>query len=132
MESKSVALESLVGEHVLMGVDSEQIRPDGAYEDATALRFVLDGLIYVVTEDPSDGYRSCLGSVEIVEGPPVKNMFPPCRVLASMATGSSDEVLELRDVTTGKVVLQVGTDNSDNYYPSFVGNFTPEHMAVNS
>ncbi len=127
----SVTLESLVGEHVLTGVDSEQTRQECAYEDATALRFVLDGRIYVATEDPEDGYRSCLGGIAIVDGPPVVNVFPPCRVVGSMLESSSDEILELRDVSTGKVVLEVGTSDTDDYYPSFVGNFTPESMAVN-
>ncbi len=30
------------------------------------------------------------------------------------------------------VVLEVGTDNSDDYYPSFVANFQPENMATNA
>jgi hypothetical protein len=43
----------------------------------------------------------------------------------------NDEVLELRDVSTGEVVLAVGTDTSCNYYPYFVGRFDPTAMACN-
>jgi hypothetical protein len=35
------------------------------------------------------------------------------------------------DRTTNKLVLEVGTENIDDYYPGFVGRFHPENMAVN-
>jgi hypothetical protein len=31
----------------------------------------------------------------------------------------------------GLVILEVGTDNNDDYYPSFVSSWKPENMAVN-
>jgi hypothetical protein len=35
------------------------------------------------------------------------------------------------DVTTGKVVFEVGTEDIDDYYPGFVVEFNPENMAIN-
>lgn len=44
----------------------------------------------------------------------------------------TDDVLELLDVANGKLILEVGTSNVDDYYPGFVATWTPENMAVNS
>lgn len=135
----SIELNTLVGEHILTGVDHEQVRIVDAggydYEDATMLRFVLDGQIYVATEDPNDGYRSSLRSLLIVDGPPVANMFAPVRVFVREAGSDREYVndyLEFIDANNGKTILEVGTDNADDYYPSFVGRFWPERMAVNA
>jgi hypothetical protein len=108
-DPKTVSLEDLVGEHV------------------------LDGVIYIASEDPSDGYRSCLDRVIVSPSAEMTNTFPPIRVLArKKEPGScSDDTLELVDLVTGKVVMEVGTDNTDDYYPSFVSNFSPENMATN-
>lgn len=121
-----ITLESLVGEHELSGVDMS-VESNG-YEDASVCRFVLDGKAYTATEDPDDGYRSYLGTLQ--EGGEVKNSFPAQRVLCYMR-GGSDETLVFRDVVTGKEVLEVGTDNTDDYYPSFVAHFQPQNMAIN-
>ena len=48
----------------------------------------------------------------------VKNTFPAVK-------------LELLDCKTGKTVLEVGTENTDDYYPCFVANWSPENMACN-
>jgi hypothetical protein len=131
-------LQDLVGERVLTGVDFGTLPADregGRWEDASSITFVLDGHAYCAIEDPSDGYRSCMQSLDEVPVESVKNVFAPCRVLGRYRTkgtyGSTDDVLELIDLVTAKVVLEVGTDNSDDYYPSFVSNFSPEHMAIN-
>lgn len=131
-------LDDLIGEHLLSGVDFGVIPPDHdkyRYEDSNTMTFILDGHAYLVSEDPSDGYRSSMN--DIVEVPPatVKNTFDQVRVLGRMRTrgsyGSTDDVLELIDVVTTKLVLEAGTENSDDYYPSYVANFTPENMACN-
>lgn len=131
----NIELESLVGEHELSGVDMTKLAEKGEWNDdyASVCVFVLDGRTYTATEDPDDGYRSCMRS--LVEGGEVMNRFPPQRVLCSMRTegayGSKDETLVMRDAVTGKEVLEIGTDNTDDYYPSFVANFRPENMACN-
>jgi hypothetical protein len=135
----SIELESLVGEHELSGVDyikSEEMPSEydfsGPYS-ASVIRFVLDGKVYTAREDDNDGYRSCMR--DLVEGGEVKNTFAPQRVLCSLRTegtyGNKDYTLVMRDVVTGKEVLEVGTDSTDDYYPSFVANFRPENMACN-
>ncbi len=132
-------LKDLVGEHLLTGVDFGVIPPnkkDYQYESSNTMTFVLDGRAYCAIEDPSDGYRSCLRDITEVPMEMVKNTFAPCKVLARHRTqgrySGTDDILECLDVVTGKTVLEVGTDNADDYYPSYVANFSPEHMAVNA
>jgi hypothetical protein len=127
-----VTFESLVGPHILTGVDFEVVR-EQYYEDASVIRFVLDGVTYVCTEDPSDGYRSSMGSLIRDDAPttPVKNTFVGVAVLGRLCTTPDNDILEFVDSVNGNVILEVGTSNTDDYYPCFVGNFYPELMHVN-
>ena len=124
-----IDLDSLVGEHALDAVD---LMPEGT-GDAEAIRFRLDGIVYTATEDPDDGYRSCLKEITVSDAP-MKNVFPSVKIEARKRTGGGyvSDVLELVDTITGKTVLEVGTDNTDDYYPWFVGAFWPENMALNA
>jgi hypothetical protein len=129
---KDVTFDELLGKHILTGVDMEQVK--GEYEDSQILRFVLDGRVLVAIEDPEDGYRSSLGSLKETKDV-VKNTFPPCKVVGSkFPDGAYEEnnILCLTDVITGKIVMEVGTENYNDYYPCFVGVFNPENMAVNN
>jgi hypothetical protein len=138
---QTVEFSALLGEHVLTGVSRETLKLpsyEGSerLEDSAALNFELDGVVYSAVEDPEDGYRSSMrhfvvGSAEVAR-------FAPHRVTGSMRADDteyghqSNDVLELRDVVTGKVVLAVGTDNYDDYYPSFVADWNPENLAANA
>ena len=133
-----VTLESLVGEHELSGVDTGHVVLEDSWNDgenASTLTFVLDGVTYTCTEDPSDGYRSSMRSL-VVGGVTVSNTFAPQRVVCSHTTeseyGDGADLLVMRDVVTGKDVLTIGTDNVDDYYPSFIANFDPTAMACNT
>ena len=137
-DQNSVKLDDLIGLHQLDGVDlfSESIkRPYGDYnEDCEVIRFRLNGTVYTAIEDPSDGYRSCMDKI-FVSKDEITNAFPAVQVLGRMKEptyGSVNDTLELIDVVTGKVVMEVGTDNTDDYYPSFVSAFHPENMAINA
>jgi len=106
------------------------------FEDASVIRFRLDGVVYTAVENPDDGYRSSMKEIYIATNAKerkVNNTFRGHRVLAKKKTqkGQSDDTLEFIDLLTGKVVLEVGTDNTDDYYPSFVSTFTPENLADN-
>lgn len=135
--SENITLESLVGEHILDAVDTftESVKQYGDhFEDCSIIRFRLDGKVYTATEDPDDGYRSSLGTLFMSADEPMRNTFPAIRVDArkkANETYQTNDTLELVDLVTGKVVLEVGTDNTDDYYPSFVGAFWPENMATN-
>lgn len=131
----------LVGEHYLSGVEFGT-GPRGEYDESApnTMTFILDDVAYQATEDPSDGYRSSLATFEVVDGGFVSNRFEPVKVTAELVTKTGDpsytqhqsDILCLRDAQSGKSVLEVGTDRSDDYYPSYVANFTPENMAINA
>ena len=133
-------LTDLVGPRSLDAVDfdTEKMKEfygDG-FEDCAVCRFRLDGVVYVAIEDPSDGYRSSMRDLIIPNNPSMLNFFPPIKVVGRMRTegeyGTQDDVLELVDAITDKVVLEVGTNNCDDYYPCFVARFSPENMATNA
>lgn len=132
-------LTDLIGKRRLDAVDFEieKVHEWGdRYVDASVCRFRLDGVVYVAIEDPSDGYRSSMRDLFIPNDKTVKNVFPAIEVVGKHRTVGSysgkDDVLELIDAVTGKVVLEVGTDNIDDYYPGFVASFHPENMATNA
>lgn len=137
-QQPEVSLESLLGEHTLDAVDLfvERVKSYGeVFEDANAIRFRLDGVTYTALEDPNDGYRSSLGRLFVSKGETMRNVFPPIKVVAKKKDHEpyqQNDTLQLIDVVTGKVVLEVGTDNTDDYYPCFVGSFSPENMATNA
>lgn len=101
-----------------------------AKDYANGIRFRLDGVVYEAIEDESDGYRSELREIRAVYTKP-RNVFIPTEVLSSFGEGSSFHVLYFYDARTAKVVLEVGTNNDDDYYPNFVACFTPENMVSN-
>lgn len=126
----TVELESLVGAHLLTGVDRSSLRVrewTNRFAQANVINFTLDGSTYTAIEDPDDGYRSCMAGL-VRHRTPTKNVFLPVKVVGRM----NGSVLELVDVVTGKIVLEVGTNRDDSYYPSFVARFSPENMAPNA
>lgn len=132
-KSRLIEFKDLERVHVLSGVSREEVRIEtiwgnGQYFiDANVLNFKLDGTIYSAVEDPDDGYRSCLEGLYVSDDVHVDE-FTPHVVVGKVV---DDVILELYDIVTNKVVLKVGTDNSDNYYPSFVAEWNPENLAEN-
>lgn len=112
---------------------------DEYYEQCKCIRFKLDGVVYVAMEDPSDGYRSYLGELKVDEEE-IKNPFSGVEVKGVYRTTSgsyedwtrkSCSILDLVDTTTNEIVVSIGTDNDDDYYPWFVAHFDPTAMSVN-
>lgn len=134
-----VTFESLIGEHVLSGVDFNTVKiprnwPEGSFEDGNSISFELDGKVYTAIEDPEDGYRSSMESLQLVEGAVITNHFPPVKVIGRLKEddkrwGHKNDTLQFILTTNGKVILEVGTDNTDDYYPWFVAFFDPTVMA---
>lgn len=120
-------LKDLVGEHQLDAVDfeSEGVAPE--YEDCQVIRFRLNGVVYRVIEDPEDGYRSAMRKIEVATGATMRNRFVPVRVRAVYKTRDKHEtecdILELFNASTGRLVLEVGTEDVEDYYPCFVASF---------
>jgi len=129
-------LKNLIGLHKLSGVDTttERVKKwTDHYEDANVVRFVLGGKTYKAIEDHDDGYRSHCKELVVCDEV-VSNNFHPQKVWGKMKdnnTYSTNDTIQFIDVVTGRVVLEVGTDNTDNYYPYCVMNWNPENLAIN-
>ena len=131
-------LKDLVGEHILDAVDysNAQVKMRGEkFEMCQVMRFRLDGKVYTVTEDPDDGNRSSMREITVGDWP-MSNAFPGRRVVGVYLKNKSyvydSDILELIVKDTGETVITVGTDYNDDCYPSFVANFRPEAMALNT
>lgn len=128
-----IELNDLCGMHKLSGVDMcETSFTDycGDTETVSAIRFILDEVTYEAVEDPSDGYRSYMNELRTTDEK-VRYTFPPVDVLCSMSEEEGDEVLCFRDTGNGKTILEVGTKNTNDYYPFCAFEWTPENMVCN-
>lgn len=132
-EEKEVELKTLKGAYSLSGIETRSVRMKlhdwSDEEDHDVVLFILDGVTYKAVEDLNDGYRSQMGSFTITNDV-VYNTFDPVDVLCLTDVGSeyhssnSCDLLQILNAKTGDEILKVGTDNIDDYYPSFVCNFS--------
>ena len=128
-------LKNLVGKHVLSGV--ERIRGYivlySFTEEVDGIRFSLDGVNYECLENPNDGYRSYLNDLKVTSEP-CRYRFPETEVLCSMSENSyrHEDILEVRETKTGKIVLRIGTDNDDAYYPVCIMQYFPQALPCNA
>jgi hypothetical protein len=122
--------KDLIGEHKLSGVDEVTIDETKKYYDdsVNAIRFILDKNTYQVVEDPADGYRSYCNDIKICDQK-VSNTFKSQKVIGIMDRNKS--IITFFDSKTGKPILEIGTDNADDYYPVCVMNYHPENMFIN-
>lgn len=138
MSTKPIELEDLAGEHELSGVEFGE-GPRHPHDDhvPNSITFVLGDKAYRVTEDPDDGYRSSVREIVEVPVTHVCNRFPPIHVTATHLTkhireGGREEACSILELREGKeLILEVGTENSDDYYPCYVAHFYPDRMSSN-
>jgi len=102
-------------------------------------RFKLDHVVFEPLEDPDDGYRSLLGTIEVsTDDAGIFYDRPLARVRIASYDGEfmadeegfgeevSDCGYKLIDVSDGHVWLQFGTGNYDDYYPYFMFRHYPK------
>lgn len=135
---ESVELKSLIGKHELSGVDFENQSIKhyefSDLEDCQVVRFCLDGKTFMAVEDPSDGYRSCMRHCIVVEDK-IKNRFSPVEVYGIMKGPDcydQNDIIQFYDTSTNKIVLEIGTSHTDDYYPSWVAKWSPENLCLNN
>lgn len=131
-------LKDLVGKHSLDAVDfsNEKVKEWGdEFVDCQVMRFRLDGNVYTAVENPDDGYRSSMRGLA-VGNDDMKNIFTPVEVIGRHRVkgyyDQKDDILELIDTVSGEVVIEVGTENTDDYYPCFVASFNPKSITTNN
>jgi len=87
------------------------------------LKFRIGDLTFEAIEDESDGYRSSLAEFKLVE-----NIRPTIREKVTITTDEGEYFYLTNKI--GKVVLTVGTDYADDYYPCFVFNWEPINLST--
>jgi hypothetical protein len=129
---KTVELKDLIGLHTLSAVETGYAK-EGDSEGCGYLAFILDGRKYTAFEDLDDGYRSFMDRIVVGRGK-LKNTVPDTTVVAVPARerhSTIDSLLVFYAVDNGEIVMEVGTDYYDEYYPSFVANFYPQNLPAN-
>lgn len=111
------------------------------YDTGECLRIVLDGMVYVFTENLNDRYSTCYGETFIypwkrspsaqfgfIPGPEIRNVFGPIWVRLKYVQEQYQDIIVARDVRNNKEIFKVGTDQSNDYYPWFVAEFFPQNV----
>ena len=114
----TTTLEHLTGYHILTGYCAGYNHIDGTNEGY----FTLDGVTYVATEDPEDGYRSSLRAIRITDYLPSGYIhIPPTKVLCTISDADDPHhLLLISDVRNNhELVMEIGTLEADDYYPCF-------------
>lgn len=108
--------------------------------DASSFSFCVNGLTFTAMENPEDGYRSSLGVIIERSGNHCKNRFPAAALSFRMdgsfpegaardellSVGSSADLISLTHPDLPHEILSVGTEDANDYYPSFSSYFSPE------
>lgn len=133
-------LIDLVGEHVLEIVPMDISHPTDA--SASGIMFTLDDVTYLVFENPSDGYRSSVGVVLSFNGDAYElggdkwptNIREPviCSHRTNYEHGGESDMLEMRSKETGALIFSIGTENTDDYYPYYRSEWSPEELSGNA
>lgn len=90
--------------------------------------FKLDDTVWEAIEDENDGYRSMLECVSVTHGGIFRNQ--PITIVELREAKRSDLVgYELVD-DNQHVWLSIGTDESDDYYPSYVFRYEPGKIPI--
>jgi hypothetical protein len=133
-----VKLQDFVGKTYLFDARGEgEVRPEYEWNSpANAYAFRFDGRIYLVREDESDGYRSShddvreateedLGTITMVEFPTPLVVHCVHRTAGEYGARDDDVLVVINDATD-LVIMEIGTTNADDYYPSFHFRWLPE------
>ena len=133
-EDYSESVDEIMRNHFLALVGSVV---DYYGADAGEHEFKIDGVVFKVIEDPDDGYRSHLGTIEysdesqgIFFGTPIAQVkieiYDGADTEPDMIGGQLNHGYRLVDVTDNHVWLEFGTHNYDDYYPCFIFRHHPK------
>lgn len=133
-------LSDLVGMHKLSGVETGVMSVkddfyDDLFRDCSFVKFTLDGVHYMAVEDSDDGYRSRCRDLVISDDPPRYSFQPQsmkCYMKGDGDFGYANDVLVMQDEVTGEIILEVGTENYNDWYPYCHFEYHPEGMACNN
>lgn len=126
-------LKDLIGKHIFSGCEltsTNRKNFGGHFENCGVCLFTLDGITYKAVENPDDGYRSYMDELEISDVAP-RYSFDGVDVICYMQENDYNDILVIRDAYNGKIILEVGTEMYDDYYPVCHFLYQPENMICN-
>lgn len=95
--------------------------------------FKVDEIIFKVLEDPDDGYRSCLGTMDYtrIHRDRPTSIFYRKPIATVKIVPFDDDQMDMRgyrliDISDNHCWLEFGTDHHDDYYPTFIFRHTPK------
>lgn len=115
------------GWHELSGF-CDCVVKQGYRGDINGLIVRLDGKNYRCYKDSDDGYRSHSEFEETEQE--CTNTFPPQRVMVIRYDRASDAGIKIYNPDF-ELILLVGTDDYDDYYPMAVWEWHPENLPIN-
>ena len=121
------------GWHELSGFCDSTVRDSYNDEDVNALIICIDGKNYLCYEDPDDGYRSHSEFKETEQE--CTNTFPPQRVMIKKydEENNYDKNHGIKIYSPDfELILHVGTQNYDDWYPMAVWEWHPENLPINN
>ena len=130
--------DDLCGERMLRAIRTDVRHPFQSEANGVALD--LDDITVFVFEDPNDGYRSCATEPMIVKEPLYAFGCDPDYIRAPVLIrrwtkseyGDGADGVEFIDKRNGKTILLLGTDNVEDYYPSYTCDWRPQNLAENA
>ncbi len=87
--------------------------------------FKLDDMVFEVVENPDDGYRSYMDTINLLSDTGKLVFFKRMLDRVAVIYDNNNNGYNLVSTKDGHVWLRVGTDYSDDYYPYFIFDYTP-------
>ena len=103
-------------------------------------QFKLGDTVWEAVEDPDDGGRSYLDSIQVAESDGIFFRNPVARVRVEAFTrgdpkhftGDAADGFQLIDVSDGHIWLEVGTNMTINAYPCFIFRYAPKSESIDA
>jgi hypothetical protein len=129
--------DDLCGEKTLVAITTDVRHPFDSNANGVALQ--LDDVSVFAFEDPNDDYRSSCAAPLMAKsalydwGRSPDYLHAPVLVRrwTKSEYGQTADGIELIDRRNGKTILFLGTDNNDDYYPSYTCDWRPANLADN-
>lgn len=126
--------DDLCGERKLNAFTADVRHPFDA--DANGCALDLGDMTVFVFENPNDGYRSSAIEPMIVKAALYEFKCDPDYIRVPCLIrrqdkgryGGAFDGVEVIDTRNGKTILLLGTDNNDDYYPSYTCEWSPQNI----
>lgn len=125
------------GTYTLSGITEFSHEDEWSGNTIEGILIILNDVVYEMFYDPDDGYRSFGRFVKSsIPTSEVRFKFPPQLVeLRNVENKYGFETdykgIQIFDAKNGKIVLEVGTDYLDPYYPCGNFSYKPENLSIN-